>query len=366
MAKPKRIKTLDEGMDRKALLHALKLTRSAVDKSGATGIDQAQDFILNRDRVIAYNDYIAISAPLEMDTKLDLTVRAEDLYRVLQGIDDDKIKMDLDDDQLLVSSKNTNAWLAVDGLGDVLENHIDSMGINTLKQKSWQPLPNDFVDGLVLASFAASDKKENTAFHALYFDGRNVWATDDWRISRYRFGADIEFDLTKTLLPLGSVKELCKHRPLHVQQKGPWLHFKDGDGLLFSARTLDTPFPDCSKFLKVEGDPITLPLALAHALEAVKVFSPMDDLPNQEAEIEVVDGVLVCRAENDRGKIERRILFPDQVDRKKIAHLPKMKINPSFFIDVLNHAATITVDEGRALFSTKKFKHVMNLTALEK
>ncbi len=150
-----------------------------------------------------------------------------------------------------------------------------------------------------------------------------------------------------------------------TQQVGAWVHFQGANGLLFSARTKDIDFEDCSKFMKVKGDPVTLPEGMADALEAVLVFSPGSDAPDQEAEIEFVDGVLICRTQNERGQIERRVPLETHADSEQLEALPKMQINPTFFINVLGHTTTLTLDQGRALFSTKKFKHVLNLTMLE-
>ncbi len=292
-------------------------------------------------------------------------MRAEDLYRVLQSIDEERVELDLDEDgQLSVTSNNTKAWLAVDGLGETLEDLVDGMGVSTLKSKNWQALPDDFIPALELCAFAASNKAENMAYHALYFDGRDVWATDDYRISNYRFSKDIEFELDGVLLPLGAIKELCKHTPRHLQTTSAWVHFKDGDGLLFSVRIVQTDFKDCSEFIKVKGDPVTLPNSLADALAAVLVFSPGDDVTSQEAEIEFVDKVLVCSTQNDRGRIERRVKLDKTADTKILEGLPKMIINPTFFAEVMLRTTTLTIEKGRALFSTKKFKHVMNLTML--
>ncbi len=364
MARAKRVETKLTGMDRKVLLQALKTTQAAIDKNAITGIEQAQDFIIRRNRVIAYNDSIAISTPLEMDTKLDLTVRADDLYGVLQGIKDARIELDLTDEgQLCVTSDSTTAWLAVDGLGETLEDLINGMGLDKLEDETWDVLPDDFNDALVLCAFAASPKKENTHYNNLYLNGRDIWSTDDYRISNYKFSKNIEFELENVLLPLASATELIKHTPREVQQIGSWVHFKNGSDLMFSARCVDVDFPDCEKFMKIKGEAMALPEELADALKAVVVFSPGQELYNQEAHLKFENGALVCSAKNDRGEIHRTV--PLQNVDGGLDALPAIIINPTFFAEVLSHTADITVEGSKAMFSTRKFRHIMNLTMEE-
>ena len=85
-----------------------------------------------------------------------------------------------------------------------------------------------------------------------------IVSTDNWRISQYEFPkpkANMDF-----LLPKASAKELVGHKVGQVQQGENWVHFRNRDGLVFSARTIAVDFPECDRFFKLKGETVELPV----------------------------------------------------------------------------------------------------------
>lgn len=355
-------KTQDDlGVSRQDFLSVLNKARVAVDQKGLIGLEQAQHFIIRDDRVITYNDRIAVSAPIGAKLGMELTVQADDLYKVLSDIPEEFVQMELDEDEnLLVSSATTKSGMASMPLEGELLELVDSLKLDKLKRKDWQDLPKNFIEAIKLCGFSVSKDAANVAYSSIFVDNDGmgdgvVYSTDKWRISRYSFdeGAAMTF-----LLPYDAAKELIKYSVVEIQQKGAWAHFRDKDGLVFSVRTVDVDFPDCEKYFEVKGEKMKLPSGLVKALEQILVFAPGEDLELREAEITFRKGKITIRSQNDRGWIERKITVPGLNVPK---NMPSLVINPVFFVDILKHSTTMITGENRALFSAGNFEHVMVL-----
>lgn len=352
-------------IQRSMLLDVLTKVKAAVDKSGSTGIEQAQHFIIDDNRVMAYNDRISISAPLKRKTGLHLTVQAEDLFKVVSDIAEDVIELSEDENgNLVVSSSSTNAWLSSLPLeGDLLD-LVKSLKLDKIKEGDWQNIPEDFIEGLKLCGFSVSKDAANVAYSSIYVDSdgmgdAKIYSTDNFRISRYMFDtcdAAVTF-----LMQFESTQELSKYEFNQIQQSGAWVHFRGEDGLTFSARTVNADFPDCSKFFKVKGEKIKLPPEIAPALKQSLVFSPGEDVEQRSAYLQIKNNQVIVKSENSRGGIERSVSVPGL----KVKGFPKLQINPNFFLDILQRATSMTVSENRALFSSGNFEHVMVLPADE-
>lgn len=368
--KPVSVGKSEKGIQRVALLNVLKKVMAAVDKSGSTGIEQAQHFIINNDRVMAYNDLISISSPLKVETGIYLTVQAEDLFKVISDIAEDYVEL-IEDEKgnLIVSSTSTTAGMSSLPLeGDLLD-LVKSLKLDKIKEKDWQDIPEDFIEGLKLCSFSVSKDAANIAYSSIYVDSdgmgdARIYSTDNFRISRYKFdncSAAMTF-----LMPFKCVQELVRYEFEQVVQQpqpGVWVHFRDPDGLTFSARTANADFPDCNSFLKVKGEKIILPPEIAPALKQSLVFSPGEDVEQHSAYLLFENNRVIVKSENQRGWIERSVSVPKL---KMPKGFPRLQINPNFFLDILQRATTMVISENRALFSSGNFDHVMVLPADDK
>ncbi len=356
MERPERI--VAELSTRELLLHVLQSAIAAVDTSGATGIDQAQDFVFLDDQVITYNGLISISAPLPEDSGLSLSVKADRIYKTLQKMPDKDLEFGLgDDDNLLVTSKSTKVLLKSEPLEGDLAELLGSLNLNSLKEEDWESLPEGFDEGIALCLFGASMDKANVAYNCLRVQDHQISSTDNFRISRYTFPkamAHMSF-----LVPCAHVKELTTRGLVEVQMQGTWVHFRDSKGLVFSARTIDVDFPEVDKFFGMPGKSTKLPSEIVKALDAVTVFSPGDLVEDKVAELHFKKGKVVCIAEDGKGRIERTVAMPD-AEPPNISMLP---INPVFFMEILKHTTTMKVAKGgeRVLFKAGAFEHVMNL-----
>ena len=343
-----------ESVPRKLLLAVLDKVRPAVDTTGATGILQARHFIIQGGRVAAYNDMISVSAPLGFDTGLEVTVQADDLYKVLTQMGEDEIWLEFEGEtELVVSSATVRSGMAAmpleQEIGDLLAN------VKGLKKNAWEDIPEGFFAGLEMCLVSVSTKREDVAFSAVRVYNDRLLSTDNLRLSRYILPKKINVDM---LLSYGAIKELVKHKMIKVQQHQAWAHFKDADGIVFSTRLVDVDFPDgLDKYIdEMEGVEVTLPPGVAEALQAVMVFSPGEEVYEREAEIRFKKGKIVCRSQNDRGWIERTV-----ATKGVTTGIPTLWVNPLFFIDILQRLSSCVVGDGKAMFTAENFQHVIIL-----
>lgn len=366
------------------LLTVLDKARAAVDATGALDIDQAQDFIFMGDRVVAYNGHISISAPMPEDTGLALTVKAKKLYHILKNIPEDDLELGFGkDDNLLVTSESTKATIKADPLAGDLAELLDSLNLDALKEKDWQDLPEGFDDAIKLCLFSAGKDPANVAYNCLHMLTEQLVSTDNLRISRYVFlqpKAEMDF-----LMPIKAAEELVRHKVGQFNQGEAWAHFRGSDGLVFSARIKNEDFPDCDEFFEFSGKTIELPPELSKALSAVLVFAPGEVDEDRVAQLhfkkgnvvcvaetwdskpwyEIYDGKVACKGEPIKifmGRIERTVPAPGM---QPPPNLTKLRINPVFFMEILQHVTTMKVGKGgtRVLFKAGNFAHVMNLPA---
>ncbi len=363
MAKPKRVgdnkpSVVGEVSARNLLLRVLAKTKAAVDASGSTGIVQAQDFVFTGNRVVAYNDRLSISSPLPEDTGLLLTVKADRLYKTLQKLPEEDLEFGLgSEDNLSITSKSTKALIKAESLQGDLAELLDSLDLDGLKEKGWQDLPEGFDDAISLCLFSASPDEANVAYNCLRMLEDKIVSTDNWRISQYKFpapAAPLDY-----LVPSAFAKELVGRGLVQVQAGRAWAHFRDGDGLVLSVRTVDAPFPDCDKFFEVAGKTVELPAGIVKALDAVMVYAPGTEDEDRVAELHFKKGKVVCVAEDGAGRIERMVAAPGM----QPPPVNVLSINPVFFMTILEHVATMKVAKSgdRVLFKAGNFSHVMNL-----
>ena len=130
--------------------------------------------------------------------------------------------------------------------------------------------------------------------------------------------------------------------------------------MVFSARTIVVPFPECDKFFRLAGETVELPPALAEVLRATLVYAPGEYDEGRRAELHLKKDEVVCVAENNGERIEHTVPAPGM---RPPPNIPKLHINPVFFRAILQRVTKMKVGKGgtRVLFRAGNFSHVMDL-----
>lgn len=341
---------------------------AATDQREETGVAQAQDLVFNGDMVYAINDRMAVIAMLPVDTGLELTVNAEDLLAVLRSVPEDELTIDLDDRTLTVSSATTSAGLVASATSDEMQKLLDRMVVRDLDEADWHAFPDDFATAVALCGISVSRHPEDVAFGSLRVFPDRVLSTDTWRVSRYVYkavhdareaGADAYSETLDFLLAYAEAKEVAKFGPKEFQVKDDMVYLRNAR-LSVAVRTESAVFPDCEEFLDVSGTTAQLPSVLGSAIQSVLHFAAGDEDADKEALLRFEKDAVVVRTErNDKGYIEKRV--PLKGIGSKLPNLGELPINPVFVAEVLKSATSVTVGDGRVLFTAPGFEHAMNL-----
>jgi DNA polymerase III sliding clamp (beta) subunit (PCNA family) len=317
-------------------------------------IEQATHFIFTGKDVITYNDYICISHPLK--TEFSCTVDADKLYKVLSGISAESVELGMEKNELRVSSKKTNSGLASYKEGKILE-HIAGLGLQA-KDKKWRKLPDKFVEGIFLCMFSASRDMTHGILTCIFVEGDKIIASDDLRISSYTLESEVK---EKMFIPIHSALELVKFPLIEycvtkVGETNSWIHFRTGDGVTFSTRTMMGKYPSVEKHFEIEGKKLTLPKELQGAVKYVSVMADGVIDIDRKVQVKIEKGEVKVTGSNSTGWISQQV-ETDYDGRDFTFH-----INPTFLQQVLDKSTKVIVGKQAAKFISGKFKHILVLS----
>jgi len=337
-------------INRKELVDILSKVRPALAKKEI--IEQATHFIFTGTHITTYNDQICIIHPYPTD--FQCSVRAKEFYEILNGITEDEIEIKRTKTQLKVNSERTKAGLTtvVDEKDKV--DHMVEIIAADMKKAKWYYLPESFLKGMFLCMFSASKDMTTGAFTCLYGNGSEIFSSDTLRASWFIMEKD-EFK-PPFLLPARDVAELIKFPVTKYTVTENWMHFKTKDKVSMSVRKLEGEFPDIKPLFEIKGYSFILPSDLKNAIDSVSILAEGELDINRVVYIKVEKGKVTCKAQKERGWIEKTI--DSDYDKKRVIDFT---INPHFFSQVLEKTTSITVSEEKAVFTGENFKHIICL-----
>jgi DNA polymerase III sliding clamp (beta) subunit (PCNA family) len=340
-------------INRAGLLSVLQAVSPALAKREI--VEQSTSFVFVNGRVLAYDDQIAISHPV--DAGLSGAVKADELLKLLSKLKDDEVELETSADELLVRGKRSRAGIRLEAeinlpLGEIAE------------PEEWSPLPEGFVDALSFCHFSAgrdAAKPLLTCVHA-FGKRREAWveSCDNFRLTRHRIGA-FSGDL---LLPAAAARTLCRYAPREHGTTEGWAHFRNAVGAVFSARVYEGEYPDLSAFLDVgEGaHEVTLPSDLEGMLERAGVFSSAEFKQDEHVDVTLEGRSMTIRGEGGAGWFEESCPVRWS-GRERVT----FSIHPELLKQVLGHVDKVLVNEGtgRLRIDGEAFSHVIVLAAGE-
>lgn len=342
-----------EDISKKELLEILSVIKPGVSQKGI--IEQSSHFVFTREEILTYNDQICVSYPFSTDFKC--SVDAKDLFGILSGCPEEKIKAILEDNKLLLSGREFKAGLSIS-----TEETIYSL-FSALKANfkgRWKALPPDLLEGLSLCVFSASTDSSLRELTGVQISDNFIISSDDLRISRYRLKKGIG---RKCLVPAKAVSELQRYDFVEYKIDLAWIHFCTKEQIVFSIRLIEELLDfEVEQHFKTEGVEITFPEKLLPALDTVSVMA--DGEFDFEKRIEfLIDGdKLSCRGQKEAGWAEMQLKgLSSGKENSKFS----FSINPIFLKQILQKTNTIIVGEDKAWFKVGNFEHVMMIRRLE-
>jgi hypothetical protein len=343
---------------RKDLLSVLDILKPAVAKKDI--IAQQQHVIFMGSYVGTINGQIVISHPFL--TPFKTSVKFSDLQKILSASGDEKVDILVEQNKMKIIASDTKASLntIVDDK-DKIEDLLDSLIKST---KEWKSVPEDFSDALYLCAFSASRNQNDGVLTAVSVQGNIVATSDKIRTSLYTMKGPVE----PFLISAPDAQELSNLSITHYCIAENWLHFKTENGATFSARKFNgnhLPFEKLFTAL-ISGTPtFNLPSALKDAISVVAIMVDNANDVSQFITLEFKsDGTILCKAERERGSIEK--IVPSEYKGPEVL----ININPSLLYQVLEKSTDMSLHQLKkgegmivdtALFKSGEFKHIVIL-----
>ncbi len=330
--------------NRNELIDVLRKVQPALSTKGI--IEEMGCVMFSGGMIYGYNDKLCIGhrSPAALD---GCSVPAAELLKILQGIDDEQVELAHNAEKRLLSIGGGAVQAKLKTLPSELVQSIPDASAFT-----WDTLPADFLDGLRLCMFAASRDMSVAFLNCVNVDEDLILATDNFRISRYQMTGAI----TPFKLPLAAAVELDAIGGFTEYAVGAgWVFFRTtGADVIFCARAVEADYPDTSALFDIApGEEFDLPLDIRDGIKVCTVLSDQDAI-DRRIKLTMTEAEVICRGEGSKGWVEHRVAG---------SGLPEVEfdVNPVFLDHVLQHSTTARVLDGKMVFRSGAFTHIMAL-----
>lgn len=332
-------------IERQIILNALEKVMPGLATS--EDIAQSSSFIFMNGNVFAYNDEIAVSYKIDLD--IEGAIPSNELFSLLKKIkgnyfdDNDMIDIKTTKNELLISTKRSKS-------GILLEKEIllptDLLNDDYFDDDDFYSLPDKFLSGIKIALTCVAKESDSIILSNVHMKNKYIESCDNIRMVRYDLGEDSQEDF---LIPATACQHLLKYKVTEYAKKEGWLHFSDGEGFMFSCRTIEDEYPDLSPFLKVKGDDLKLPGELVEMMDRANIF-------NNFVDVHIEKNWLKVRAEGESGWTEEKTRIKE---KKEIFFC----INPQLLKEIMRTSNKTIVGPKSLKFELEDFVHVLALIA---
>lgn len=330
-------------MKRQELLKAINSIKPGLSENSI--VQQADLVLFDTDRVMSYNDEIAVSMPF--DSGIMGGIPANELLKLLQKMEKDEIKTTTKENQIIFQCGRTKAGF------NVKEVEAPELGIDD--KIKWKNLPKDFIEAMMFCIFSAATDISKGILTCLKAEEKEMVTCDNFRLTQYKMASKVAPPL---LIPYQSARALINHQPVKFAISDNWLHFQGEDGSVLSCRTMEGDYPDIDHLFEVEGITVPLPPELKKTLGRTEVLAE-DNETGKSISLTLDKGKITCHGESVEGWVTETI--KTDYDDKKVS----FKINPGMLSQILDKVNEAQIGDTKIRFDGDNFVHVIALTAAE-
>lgn len=332
------------------------LSRVKSGLSSKERIDQSNSIVFTDGNIVTYNEDIMVMLPFDVD--FQGAVRAEELLGILGKLKADTVDVSAQDGQVVIRAGRSKSGIRFEEevrlpVQDVLSDYQKLDADNMIS------LPKTFLPALARARFCVAKGMNNIMLTGLYVHNGVVTASDNYRIIQIQTGSKAMKKLPEFLLPASCVEFLSQLEVLRIGISPSWAFFEGEDGLLFCVRllSLDSPFPDVSRFFDVQGTEINLPAGLVEAIDKADIFvkSSVHEFDKQIF-VYIKPNRVVLRGEGSFGWYEESV--PAENEQQNFGFC----VHPGFLRDILPHVHRAIVTDRLVVFEGDDFKHVFAIS----
>jgi DNA polymerase III sliding clamp (beta) subunit (PCNA family) len=337
-------------INREQLLSILKLISPALPARSI--VNNAQEFFFSESNATAFNDEICIQSPFT--GLFTCSIPSSELTSILSSTNEKELKFEEKESSLLFSCIDLKSEISISKNNDIAE-LITSLE----KPKKWRVLPEDFSEALKICLSSTSEDITQGFFTAVALEKQRLISSDDLRITMVQLKAPI-IGVDQILLPAKAVKNLINLTPTKIGVTDSWIHFETKENLIFSCRRILEEFPDPSDFFNIKGISIDMPKGLSGIISQILVFCERELNSQGSVDFSIAKESWI-KAQNQAGRIEKKI--PINYKGEPFS----FSVNPNFLNELTEKCSKIVVsiEDQKALFEAKNFKHVVMLAVKE-
>lgn len=300
-------------------------------------IAQSASFVFSDGKVFAYNDEIAVGHLVDLD--IEGAVSSKELMALLGKLKSDTIEIDIDDNEFLINNKLVKSGISMEK--EILlpiDQLIGGWG------EDRYGLPDKFMKGIKTCLSSCASDSESVILSNIHMKGKFMESCDNYQMTRFDLKEDSQENI---LIPAAACNYLIHYKMDQYFQTDGWIHFSDGEDLIFSCRIIEDEYPDLEPFLKVKGNTITLPKQLNEIMDRSNIF-------NSRVQINILKNWCKVRAESDTGWIEEKVRIREKKDIDFYINSQMLKL-------ILKISNKLTVGEQSLKFEMEDFVHVIAL-----
>lgn len=313
-------------------------------------VEQSTSFAFMDGHVVTFNDMIAVRYPIDLD--IEGAVRANELYALLSKIKEKKIDLKVTKNELQIKGEKFKGGIKLEA---EIRLPLEEMGEY---DEEWIDIPKGFIPAIKLAAPCAAADMSKPILTCVHIEGRYVEATNDFLIIKIDMGKKAKKSFKESLeIPASAVRSLIRYPVEEFCLSPGWVHFRTGEGCIFSCRTFADGFPDISHLLDIEGPEVKLPTNVTDLLEKAGIFTEGDSDRDEEVLFSLANKKLTVRGEGDYGWFEEETRCPYTGEDIQFS------VSPAFLYGILDHLRHCVVGEGALKFEGDNYEYVVCLAA---
>lgn len=335
----------------------LTIAKALLPATTNKGLVDGMDLIIcSGGSLTAYNDKIAISyiAPEELENE-EFSVLAEDFISALKSIKSEEVEIFMEDERVKIKSKDVEAELSNHESNTVL----DLLGALDYDEAEWKELPDDFLSGLSLCSFSASNNvNDRQLLFCVAITENSIIATDKHRIGVYE---NEDWEMESALIPYYSVQNIKQFNPDAYFIGNGWMHFINENDAILSCRMFYNEesielFEQWKQIIYSEEfeEDVTIPQETIEVLDNMLQFSDEVNNIDKNVVLKFKNNKLSCKAEKETGTLTKKLKI------KKNSLNCDLNFRAMFLRDILKYVNNMNVSKTAIRLQTENFTHVLS------
>lgn len=319
-------------------------------------IEEQGHFLFTGKEIATYNEEFCIAHSFSTD--FSCSVKASHLYKIINRLRAEEIELEFDEEngKLIIKTERSENELQTVTESETMKKTVSVQ--NELKKgikkedDFWNDLPENFLTGASLCSFAAS-KDLLSERSCVYVFQKNLLCSDGRRISWFTMDKEMKGGF---LIRATATKDLDNIKANQYGETESWLHFM-GEGICFSMRKIKGQYDE--KYMALFDEDfsvarIRLPEDVSYVVESSSVLAEDSDLMDRNVIITLEENELKCSWKGDKGKQKHSTEIKFNKDPVSFA------INPSFFLQALAAGVTtMSIGDRQVLLRGENFRHIV-------